>query len=76
MAGNQDLVFETLEDPDFIIGGGQGEFIALRHYKKTAISEKNVIVIYKEQEKDGFVITAFMTSKPVKIIKKGVIWKK
>jgi hypothetical protein len=65
MAGNQDLVFETLENPDCIVGGGQGEFIALKHYKKTSISEK-----------EGFVITAFMTSEPERIIKKGVIWRK
>jgi hypothetical protein len=76
MAGNQDLVFETLEDPDFIAGGGQGEFIALKHYGKKSISKKDVVVIYKEQEKDGFVITAFMTSEPERIVKKGVIWKK
>jgi len=76
MAGNQDLVFETLENPDYIVGGGQGEFIALKHYKKTSISEKDVVVIYKEKEKEGFVITAFMTSEPGRIIKKGVIWRK
>lgn len=76
MAGNQDLVFETLENPDYIVGGGQGEFIALKHYKKTSISEKDVVVIYKEKGKEGFVITAFMTSEPERIIKKGVIWRK
>ena len=76
MAGNQDLVFETLEDPDVIVKGEKDEFIAIKHYDKTSISEKNVIVMYKEQKKDGFVITAFLTSKPEKIMKKEVIWKK
>lgn len=70
------MVFETLENPDYIVGGGQREFIALKHYKKTSISEKDVVVIYKEKEKEGFVITAFMTSEPERIIKKGVIWRK
>jgi len=74
MAGNQDLVFETLESPDTIIDGGKDELIAVKHYIRTSISDKHVVVIYKEQERDGFVITAFMTSKPEKIIKKGVIW--
>ncbi len=27
MAGNQDLVFETLEVPDYIVGGGQGVYL-------------------------------------------------
>jgi len=76
MAGNQDLVFETLENPDYIVGGGQGEFIALKHYKKNIYLGKGVVVIYKEKEKEGFVITAFMTSEPERIIKKGVIWRK
>ncbi len=68
MAGNQDMVFETLEIPDIIVSGGKNEFIAIKHYIKTSISEKHV--------NDGFVITAFMTSKPEKIIKKGVVWKR
>ncbi len=76
MAGNQDLLFETLEEPDVIVKGEKDEFIAIKHYDRTSISEKNVIVMYKEQKKDGFVITAFLTSKPEKIMKKEVIWKK
>lgn len=76
MAGNQDLVLETIENPDFIIQGGKDELIAVRHYKKTSISEKDMVVVYKEEANDGFVITAFMTSKPEKIFKRGVIWKK
>ena len=76
MAGNQDMVFETLEGPDIIVSGEKDDFIAVKHYSKTSISEKHVIVIYKEEEKDGFVITSFMTSKPEKIVKKGVIWKR
>ncbi len=76
MAGNQDFVFETMEEPDVIVGGGKDEFIAIRHYSKTSISEKNVVIVYREDVNDGFVITAFMTSKPEKILKKGVLWKK
>lgn len=47
-----------------------------KHYIKTSISEKHIVVIYKEERNGGFVITAFMTSKPEKIMRKGVIWKK
>ena len=74
MAGNQDSVFETLESPEKIIIGSKDELIAIKHYTITSISEKHVVVIYREQEYDGFVITAFMTSTPEKIIKKGVVW--
>jgi len=76
MAGKQDLDFETIENPDFIRHGGKDELIAVKHYKKTSISEKNMVVVYKEETDKGFVITAFMTSKPDKIFKRGATWKK
>jgi hypothetical protein len=47
MAGNQDLVFETIENPDYIVRGEKDELIATRYYRKTSISEKNMVVIYK-----------------------------
>jgi len=75
MAGNLDLVLETVENPDYIVRGWTDEQIALKHYKKTSISEKYVVVIYKEGE-EGFIITAFMTSKQDKILKRGIIWQK
>lgn len=62
MAGNRDIVLETLENPDIIVGGVKDEFIAIKRYAKTSISKKHAVVIYKEHENDGFVITAFMTS--------------
>jgi hypothetical protein len=44
MAGSQDIVFECIEDPDAIVHRGLNELIAVKHYGKTAISEKDVIV--------------------------------
>jgi predicted transcriptional regulator len=76
MAGNRDLVLETIEDPDSIVTGRKGELIALRHYQATSITEKHVVVVYREFENDGFLITAFMTSTPETILRKGVIWQK
>jgi hypothetical protein len=76
MAGNLDIVLETLSDPDYIISGWTDELIALKHYPKTNITEKHAVVVYKETEIDGFIITAFMTSKPHKIIKRGILWQK
>jgi hypothetical protein len=76
MAGNLDLVVETIEDPDYIVAGRKGEFIALRHYETTVLSEKHVITVYREFVDDGFLITAFMTSSPDTILRKGVVWQK
>ncbi len=75
MAGNLDLVFESIENPDYIVHGWTDELIALKHYDKTSISEKYAVVVYKE-EQGGFIITAFMTSKKDRILKRGTIWKK
>jgi hypothetical protein len=75
MAGNQDLIFETVENPDIIVQGEKEEMISLRHYDKTSISTKTMVVFYREQKADGFIITAFMTSRPEKIQSKGVVWK-
>ena len=76
MAGHHELVVETVEDPDAIVTGRKGEFIALRHYHATSISEKHVVVVYREIENEGFLITAFMTSAPETILRKGVIWQR
>ena len=70
-----DMVLESIENPDYIVHGWIDELIALKHYEKTSISEKYMVVIYKEDEK-GFIITAFMTSKEDKILRRGIIWKK
>jgi hypothetical protein len=76
MAGNRDLVIETIENPDYIVTGTGGELIALRHYEATSISEKHVVAVYREFTDDGFLITAFMTSRPDTILRKGIVWQK
>ena len=76
MAGNMDKVLETLSEPSRVIQGEQGEALALRDYERTNITEKTAVVVYRE-EPDGFVITAFFTSKPDKIERKGAqLWPK
>jgi len=76
MAGCMDVVLETVSEPDFIVHGWTDELIALKHYDETVISEKHVVVVYKEIDGDGFVITAFMTSRPNQIIRRGILWQR
>ena len=74
MAGNLDKVLETITEPGRIIRGTQGESLALRDYDKTNITRKTCVVVYRD-EPDGFLITAFLTSKPQKVEQKGdLIW--
>jgi len=76
MAGNLDKVLETIAEPGRVIAGTQAESLALRDYASTNITRKTAVVVYRD-EPDGFVITAFLTSKPAKIEQKGEkLWPK
>ncbi len=76
MAGNIDRVLETLAEPDRVVRGRQGESLAMRLYESTNITRKTAVVVYRD-EPDGFLITAFFTSRPDKIEQKGsVVWPK
>lgn len=76
MAGNMDKILETIHEPDYIVTGTKQELIAMKHYNATNISEKYCVVVYKEINDNGFIITSFFTSKEEKILKKGISWKK
>ena len=71
LAGLSDEVLLTVEDPDFIVRGWSDELLAVRK-----INDKYLIVVYKELENDGFIITAFITKKVDKVLRRGVVWQK
>ncbi len=74
MAGNQEKVLETVTDPDRLVTGDLGATIALRYYDATNITEKTCVAIYRDEE-DGFIIMAFLTSRPDKITRRrDAIW--
>ncbi len=61
LAGRMDDVLEALEDPTWVTRGYGGALIAWRALGRG----RYLAVLYKETGKmDGFVITAFLTSKP------------
>jgi hypothetical protein len=69
------MIYETIEDPDYIVEGHKGELLAIRHYDITPVGSKDMVVVYREDK--GLVITAFLTSKSHKITKKRrIIWQK
>lgn len=74
MAGNYDLLLETLVSPDQVIQSSEGEHYALREYSSTILGAKTCVVIYRNED-EGFVITALLTSKPQQFVKRGVtVW--
>ncbi len=76
MAGYEDLVIQTISEPEYIVKGWVNEKIACKNFKNTHLGEKWMIVIYKEDSKDGFIISAFMTSNIKKILRRGILWPK
>jgi len=63
MCGHEDRIIETITNPDIIFAGDFGEFLAVKLYIKTPVSEnKYLIAAYKGiNENDGFLITAYFS---------------
>lgn len=71
-----DEVRRTVENPDYIVSGWFGEYLALRFCEVAPKRPKYLCVVYRELDKEGFVITAFFISKPSKLLRRGVLWRK
>lgn len=72
MAGYHEAVLEVVEGPDAIVRGKAGELLALKSMEGRAL-----VVVYREaSQTDGFVITAFFTTQPDRIRKRGLVWQK
>ncbi|MEA1945431.1 MAG: hypothetical protein U9N07_08935 [Euryarchaeota archaeon] len=70
MAGYHFDVLETVAKPTWVFRGDEDELWAVK-----LISErKAMLVIYKEEQNDGFIITAFFTTKIQKLAKRRILW--
>ena len=65
LAGLRLEILETIENPSYVFEGNQKALMAVRKVEK----EKYLVVVYKELNKDGFIITAFITRK-IQILKR------
>lgn len=75
MEGQRDRVVETISDPDLIQEGDFGELLAVRFYSKTPLTQKHLVVAYKEAGgQEGFVLTAYFAGSFSK--RREVIWKR
>lgn len=65
MESQRERVLETLSDPDLIQEGDVGERLTVRHYERTPVTEKFLVVAYREIARtDGFILTAYLTRRP------------
>ena len=72
LAGMRLEVLETVEDPSRILEGGEGELLAVREN----VMGKHLVVVYRELQNDGFIITAFITSKTNFLNRRNQLWPK
>jgi hypothetical protein len=71
LLGLRDDVLRTVAEPDRILGGGEGELLAVRELEQ----DKWLVVVYKElPASDGFVITAYLTRRIRQLERRTVIW--
>jgi hypothetical protein len=56
--------------PDRVLLGGDGELIAVREVELG----KHLVVVYREQTDDGFIITAFLTRRIRSLEKRRQLW--
>jgi hypothetical protein len=60
----------TISDPERILAGQNSEQLAVREVEVG----KWLIVVYREEVTDGFVITAFLTRRYRSLAKRAVLW--
>ncbi len=75
MSGEEDRILETLASPDYVQEGDSETLIAIKHFDKTPLTNKYCATVYRELgEEDGFVLTAYLSSRPASWRK--LIWKR
>ena len=70
LAGMRLEILETIADPAQIFAGSYGELFAVREIE----SGKYLVVVYREFQNDGFIITAFLTRRIQSIRRRHLLW--
>lgn len=70
LAGLRSEVLDTIARPDRIYAGGASELLAVRELELG----KWLVVVYREMEKDGFIITAFLTRRIKALERRKQLW--
>jgi hypothetical protein len=70
LAGLRDEILETIVRPERVLAGGGGERLAVRELEPG----KWLVVVYREDLGDGFVITAFLTRRHRSLERRQQLW--
>ena len=63
-------VLETLSQPERVLAGGESELLAVRELKVG----KFLVVVYRELDQDGFIITALITRRLGSLDRRKQLW--
>jgi hypothetical protein len=69
-------VLKAIEDPEYIIEGWTGEYLALRWCEIAPNRPKYLCVVYRELQDRGFFITAFFISRYGKLLRRKIKWQR
>ena len=70
LAGLRLEVPETVANPSRVLAGGEGALLSIREISRG----KYLVVVYRELEDDGFIITAFLTTKTKALNRRIQLW--
>ena len=70
LAGWRLDVLEAIGAPDRVLAGSMGDLLAVRELEPG----KHLVVVYREEEADGFIITAFMTRRLRQLERRRQVW--
>lgn len=70
LAGMRYDVLEVIAQPSRVLKGSSGELLAVREID----SGKFLVVVFKQNDDDGFVITAFMTRRASSLVRRELVW--
>lgn len=70
LAGMRFEVLDTIANPSLILAGGAGELLAVQEIHP----DRHLVAVYREIGNDGFIITAFITSKTKLLNRRNQLW--
>lgn len=68
--GLHEQVLRCVAAPERILLGNAGELLALKAHGEG----KTIVVVYREEGDDGFVITAFLTRRIASLLRRTQVW--
>jgi hypothetical protein len=70
VVGLRSAIMETVANPMAIFAGNRGELLAVQEVEPG----KYLVVVYRESQQDGFIITAFLTRKGHTLHRRQRLW--